>query len=264
MAENLRVVTQSLDKVDAKAIRVLLDRHGYAIVRVTSWVESVKRLREELISKLGHSADIKKGISWKPYLGMANFQGFSDNSFNKIYRLFNFRWNLSDSELLIDLIDEMERFKLPLIGCEGGQPDYDYYYSASLYPPDGGFMRAHTDGVTSSSSPLIHVLLPITFRGIDYFEGGQFIYINNKKVDTDRDLRPGDLIIYNGALEHGVNPVKGGCGRIQIFGVPVKFQSPEENIEFLRALPLKVLIRPKLLRLKNVLYSLLGKSFIRN
>jgi hypothetical protein len=107
-------------------------------------------------------------------------------------------------------------------------------------------------------------LLPISFRGIDYIEGGQFLYLNGEKIDTEKDLQPGDIIIYNGALMHGVDPVKGGIGRIQIFGIPVKFQPPEDNIEFLRSLPLGKLIRPKLLGFKNIVYSAFGKGFIRN
>jgi|SRR6185437_2100199 len=98
------------------------------------------------------------------------------------------------------------------------------------YPVGGGFMGTHADTVGVDTSKKIggeyyQFVLPMTQKGVDYTEGGGYIVNDGKWISNEDNLQLGDLIVYNGAIEHGVadiDPHKplsidGDSGRIVMF-----------------------------------------------
>jgi hypothetical protein len=83
---------------------------------------------------------------------------------------------------------------------------------------------------------LYHFMVNLTFKGEDYSEGGLHIVVDNKQIDVDSLMKPGSVLFYNGAYEHGVKPVKSDTqlGRIAFFSIPAPFLSQKEMPNFIR------------------------------
>jgi hypothetical protein len=209
----------------------------------------------------------RKSVLWNPYFGMPNFIGFTSNYFNYMWRAYDFLWNNPIDNCTRELLNELETVRKKLnFRLNGKNIEIPYYYSASHYPPGKGFMIPHSDGV-SSKEFLLHALIPLTYFNKDYFNGGQFlINKDGDRINTDKLMQCGDIIIYDGRMIHGVELIGKSriqsIGRIQIFSIPNFFQLPEENEEFLRNLPLQNLIMPKLRKVKNLIYPLIGRGHI--
>ena len=79
-------------------------------------------------------------------------------------------------------------------------------------------------------------MVNLTYKNIDYKEGGLHIVINKNKIDVDKYMKPGSVLFYDGGYEHGVEPVKSdtSLGRIAFFSIPASFFSNKEIPNFIR------------------------------
>lgn len=75
-----------------------------------------------------------------------------------------------------------------------------------IYPEGGGFMDEHTDYLAQQNSelPLLQLLLFITQKKLDFFEGGAYLVHNGKTIDIESLCQTGDILIYAGHSFHGV------------------------------------------------------------
>ena len=80
------------------------------------------------------------------------------------------------------------------------------------YPSGGGFMASHKDSrganVTKNDGIKNYTLLFLmSKKGVDYKTGGGYIIKNNKRIFLDDKADRGDIVIYNGKIEHGVETI---------------------------------------------------------
>jgi hypothetical protein len=98
------------------------------------------------------------------------------------------------------------------------------------YPSGGGFLCTHADSYNVDTSKkiggeFIQFVLPITQKGIDYTEGGGYVIVDGKQVSNEDAIELGDLIVYDGSIEHGVSDIDpfrplnldGSSGRVVMF-----------------------------------------------
>ena len=103
------------------------------------------------------------------------------------------------------------------------------------YPTGGGFLSCHNDkDNTFYPDKMVNLLLPITTRrkltkNLDgklqnYEKGGFYYFRDGKKIDIEKIIDNGDLIIHNTIIDHGVNCIDNDkdldlvnlCGRITL------------------------------------------------
>jgi hypothetical protein len=82
-----------------------------------------------------------------------------------------------------------------------------------FYPSGGGFIGTHADTFNIETTKrlggeFIQFVLPITQKGIDYSEGGGYTMSNGELVSNEEDSELGDLIVYDGSIEHGVADIE--------------------------------------------------------
>ena len=81
------------------------------------------------------------------------------------------------------------------------------------YPSGGGFMASHKDRrgqnviKKTGMKNYIQILFLMSKKGEDFNSGGGFIVKNNKRIIHDDVANRGDIIIYNGKIEHGVETI---------------------------------------------------------
>lgn len=257
----------SSDNIDVAKIAESISEQGFCIIKNLFSIEEFEIVRNFWIDFYQKSKVVNSKVLWDPYLGHVNFTGFTSNHFNHVYRTYDFKWNEPLHHPTRALLDNLEVVRKKVIDyiTGGTAKEIPYYYSSSHYPPNNlGFMKAHIDGV-STGLPLLHILVPITFLGVDYFSGGQFLLDRaGNKIASDAIMVKGDAIIYDGSLVHGVekinNAIDENIGRIQIFSIPNHFTTPDMNEEFLRNIPLMPLTKAKYTLLKSRFFSVVKNT----
>ena len=178
------------------------------------------------------------------HLGEKDFDSYTSSHKWNLYRIFEFYWNPPNSaedKITKEIALDLSRIRNVLAGKPQSHGlNYESngdgaYLSISHYPPVDGFMKFHSDGFLTDEK-LYHFMVNLTFKGEDYSEGGLHIVVDNKQIDVDSLMKPGSVLFYNGAYEHGVKPVKSDTqlGRIAFFSIPAPFFSQKEVPNFKR------------------------------
>ena len=172
-------------------------------------------------------------------LGEKNFNSYSNTNFWCLYRDFDFLWNkpthalTRELQLAIHVLRNRAQGDDDDYGLLYNEQKYSIYGSTSCYPANIGFLNGHVDGHKKDDKPILHFMVPITFRKIDYEAGGLEIADKNADwIDIDSKVSPGSLIFFDGRFEHRVQkiiPLPGkNIGRIATFAIPMFFKSQED------------------------------------
>jgi len=177
------------------------------------------------------------------HLGEKDFDSYTKNKKWHIYRIFKFYWNKPvsiEDRITRDIAVDLHRIKNVLMG---NHPSYalEYqsngdgtYLSISHYPPNDGFMKFHPDNLDSGS--IYQFMVNLTYKNIDYKDGGLKIIVKGELIDLDSYMKPGSVLFYDGGYEHGVEPVSSdtSLGRIAFFSIPASFFSNKDVPNFMR------------------------------
>ena len=247
---------------------------GYTIARNLVPLQSIEESKNFWLKEYSE-AKARNRVIWTPYLGQGNAIGYSKDNFQCLFRSCDFLWNEPLHPLTREVCIRLNSLRNiilgldPFHGIKFSSNRYGIFVTTSYYPPNQGWLETHSDGI-AKDTPLLHHILPMTFKGIDYKGGG--LTLENRKgevIDVDSCLKPGDVLFYDGALKHGVQriiPIDGNpLGRLQMFAIPTYFMNAEINLAVADKMPVRMFVGSRWLRLKNnARVLLLGKrSFIR-
>jgi Rps23 Pro-64 3,4-dihydroxylase Tpa1-like proline 4-hydroxylase len=207
-----------------------IDRDGFVIYKNAVAETVIDELRAFWLDYFAKNKADRKFVRGKIYLGERNFNSYSDINAWCMYRHFDFLWNASDHPRTRALHLQLHRHRNlaqkfdQLDGLTYSDNNYGIYISTSYYPPGKGFLKAHVDA--HQDTPLLHYMLPLTFKGKDYQTGG--LVCEDKggtMVDVDAQMAPGDIVFFDGRQKHGVEKVESDreIGRLAIFAIPTFF-----------------------------------------
>ena len=126
---------------------------------------------------------------------------------------------------IININKNISNMILKLIKKRRINKDYFFASRALLYPTNKGFLEKHRDKNAAKrlrrfSKKYFQVIVDITEREKDYTGGGPFFFIKNKKYQLGGYIKPGDAIIYNEKMFHGVDKIRSNnpkhLGRISL------------------------------------------------
>lgn len=206
---------------------------GFTIARGAVDGAFITRQRNRWMTYFSGKPKAKNFVRGGLILGEPNFCSYSRIPAWCMYRYFEFLWNENDDQEALnthlaihELRNKMQGLPLDS-GLRFNQNSYGIYISTSLYEPDKGMLEAHKDG--HGEVPILHYMMPLSFKGIDYSAGGLHVKGRDGKIaDVDELVRPGDLIFFDGRCEHWVKRIersnKQQLGRLAVFSVPTFFQ----------------------------------------
>lgn len=193
-------------------VQQILDEHGFCIVKGFFNRGDVIRL----VQTFKNDFSAKNDLRWTgPYkYGMPDFQRLDLGDYAQINARFsrmftNYTWNKEGP--FAALINEMINFRNQLFSLTSNSHIYNIngenycdLPKVLHYPVGGGFMNRHSD----NNGPTPNVLLSLTKRGTDYFEGGVY-YIDKQGnfLDAEEVLEVGDLYLHVQETPHGVRAV---------------------------------------------------------
>ena len=123
-------------------------------------------------------------------------------------------------------------------------------------------MREHID--VHQDKPILQYMIPITFKGTDYDDGGLYIMNkNNEWVDIDKISKIGSVVFFDGRQKHKVEKIisknpKNQVGRIAVFAIPTFFKKDARLGSFIRGI--KILNR-EILDSPIEIFKLIYKKF---
>jgi hypothetical protein len=252
-------------RFDLDKVRREIESDGYSIVRSLIDPAALGEIRRFWLQRYGEVKPTVR-VLWSPYLGQENVIGYSDDGFQRLFRSCDFLWNPPFEPLSREICVHLNRIRNlvvgmpPLAGEVFSSDRYGVFITTSYYPPEGGWMKVHTDGV-SEGRPLIHHIVPLTHKGIDYGAGGMVVVDRKgQRVDVEAQLRPGDVVFYDGGLPHGVDPIAAlgdkRIGRLQMFAIPTLFTNVEEKQHVLEKIGFREVTTARLRRLRSKLRDL--------
>ena len=233
-------ITEALLRQEPE-LRARLARQGFAIVRGVVPAEAIDGMRSRWLRHLKTTRARRRFVRGELVLGEPNFLSYSKVPEWCMYRHFDFPWNPATDDETSRICDEIHRFRnrlqgfAPEFGTTYNPRNYGTYVSTSLYPPGEGMLKMHPDG--HGEVPILHFMMPLTFKGEHYREGGLTI-VDSAGVahDVDAGCRPGDLIFFDGRCRHGVQRIEGAEGRLAVFAIPTYFVPGWKGAVALRSL----------------------------
>jgi hypothetical protein len=209
---NSNYISNEIKKNGAIIIRNAFDKEKILFV--------LKKINQQIkkIKKIGTTAATKKTIrknscKWSvggnsgAQIGLSRLMLILYNPISASDK-YKFR---SEFEKLIKIRDYIRNDgKLTNDKCLSGN-----YFNAcrfQIYPKGGGFMIGHTDydGVKNSKKIMktyFQTLLFMTERGKDFKKGGAYILFKNKRIDIEKHVKRGDVVVYDGKSYHGVDDI---------------------------------------------------------
>jgi hypothetical protein len=214
-------------ELDMAALRSKIDTEGYVILKKIISPEDILEMQKYWLSKMyqGKKSSFMRGDI---FFGEKNCLTYECSNDLCLYRYFEFFWNKSESDITRKHCVKMHKLRnlfLDVDEVDGllmQENKFGLYISTSLYEVDKGMFFKHRDG--HADQKIFHFMIPLTFKGKHYKDGG--LYITNSKgvMDIDSLCQEGDVILFNGAFEHEVKLIKGGeTGRLAVFAVPTYF-----------------------------------------
>ncbi len=257
---------------DPERIRNEIIANGYSIVPDLIDPKDVKILREFWLNAFKDNAS-RAPVIWGPVLGEENRILFHDTDDGCLFRAYDFLWNPPSHNRTREIGIDLNRLRNIVVDVdertgEMFTPDrYGIYLTVSYYPPGDGRLSAHQD--RSDERRHWHFILPLTFRGDHFADGGNFIIDRHgDKICTDTLLSSGSVMFFDGALTHGVDKIETTpecpMGRMQMFSIPTFIETPIENERIAESIPISTYIKAKLRPLKHRLTGIRGKVPERN
>lgn len=212
-------------------IRSAINEKGWTLLPNVVPLSAIQEMRNFWVPKF--STKPSERVVWKPYVGEKNKICYTKDNFQSLYRSYDFLWNPPFHATTRQVCLELHSFRNEIIKKEYGfgtsysENNYGIYITSSYYPAGDGWLGQHSD--SNEGYPLVHYILPLTHKGIDYEEGGLYVQApDGTKIDIDGQMKPGDVFIYNGSFAHGVDVIqsKMGIGRLQVFAIPTFFDYP--------------------------------------
>lgn len=165
-------------------------------------------------------------------------ENYTKDFFGKYTRYFDFYWNNPTHKLTRDLSLTLHMFRNLFLNEDPYNgliinSSRNYIYQAVTHYPEGtGEMALHID--PNNFLP-VHYNLPLTAIEDDYKIGGLYFIIEGEKQNIEQSINLGDLLLFNGAIPHGIEKIEGvgsksNIGRMQLFGVPVTLQKKKYSL----------------------------------
>jgi hypothetical protein len=193
-----------------------LDESGYCIVKGYIPAKTIKKRLKQLRKNFSGKQDIR--ISGPCYHMMPNFQRLDLGDYEQDNARFcrmitQLSWN--SGAIFKKECESLIKFRNKIVGKK---PDKNFIYQHNNqdhcdlakilnYPAGGGFMNEHLDSYKNFNK-VLNVLLSLTKRGIDFERGGVYYIDKQEKfIDAEAILEPGDLYMHTPATKHGVKAI---------------------------------------------------------
>jgi hypothetical protein len=235
---------------DYKYARDEIREKGFCIIKEAIPKEFIYNQKERWITFIKKENVNKSFVRGNFFLGETNFLSYSDIPSWCMYRNYEFLWNKNLDENAMSVHLSIHKFRNQIqelesnYGLNYNSKNYGIYISTSLYESNKGHLIIHPDG--HADQPILHYMLPFSFKKIDYETGGLVCEDNNGQMhDIDSIVSPGDIIFFDGRKRHGVTKIESNnpnhIGRLASFAIPTFFSSEYGLRSSLRTLKVSLL-----------------------
>ena len=206
---------------DKESIFTDLNEKGYSAIpskNLDTWLKA----RAEFFAlfdsrnKLQSLTDLEDG-SFNQVLikKMEGHSGSSQNYIQKLETIYIPNKSSEDSfknlqDLAFSLLELQEWF---FSFSEQDELHQDYFPAFRIHCyADDGFMGEHSDTHyikprQGHPYPMVQICCPLSLYGKEFASGGFHLKNGKEVIFPENNLNPGDVLLFNGALRHGVDPI---------------------------------------------------------
>lgn len=249
-----------LRPIDEDKVREDILAQGYSIIHDAVPADTIAAIRRHWLDVYETDSE-KRPVIWGPYYGEVNRVVWDVAPTHAFHRSYDFLWNAPQHQATRDIALALSRCRNRIAQLDEREgeylsPDrYGIYITTSYYPPDTGWMAEHEDDSTDGRRHW-HFILPLTFRGEDFDDGGLFLTDHSgQQIDVDAQMRPGSVVFFDGTRPHGVSKIQplpgSSVGRMQLFAIPVTLEMPHQHDRLLENVSLARFVKSRMRRLRD-------------
>ena len=220
------------NEVNINRIKEQISKNGFVVINNIIDPNYISMLRENWLNFIENKPTKSRFVRGNLIFGENNFLSYSKISKWCMYRNFDFLWNEPTDHKSTELCLHFHRLRNKILnidenhGISYNSTNYGIYISTSLYKTGEGMLEFHSDGHSVDDKPILHYMIPLSFKGTHYDKGGLCVLSDNgEKHNLDDMCTPGSIIFFDGRKKHGVELIEGNSfGRLAIFAVPTYFE----------------------------------------
>jgi hypothetical protein len=224
--EQSLIVVDGLDSLPVDRIRSTLDTHDFACIRGIFTRQETRDALGRLRARFDPANDRKHDPRDATALHR-NFQKVvvggtaGPNSVPRLLRMFYNPFMADDIYGMHDQFLRLTRFRNILYDlprdftCGGIEEGMWTAARINHYPRGGGFMACHVDSGTdiiarsAGLTRYLQIIWLLTEKGTDFHTGGAYIGKHGQRYFLEDRCKSGDVFIYDGRIQHGVEEVDG-------------------------------------------------------
>ncbi len=230
---NKEDIIKQLKKNGFYIVKNFLNKDDFNIIR-NFWINYFKNEPNKEINSNIHKTGIVLGD--KNYLAKSK----KNSKENNMLRLVQYLWNEPEHQLTADYSIKLHKIRNMLTdkdenyGLHYSKDGIAMYLQTNFYPSKKGFMFQHVDGYFKEM--MLNVTFNVTFKNLDFEEGGIILTKDNEKINLDNLVEPTDALIFDGNLKHQIETInsKKNIGRIGVFPIISKLYNYNEIPVYLK------------------------------
>jgi hypothetical protein len=206
-------ITQACSSIET--IRAATDEAGFSIIKGMISKSLVGNYLECIRNTFDPNGDIRISGAYKresqdfQRLDLGEFQ--SSTRFARYF--FFFPWNDNFRQF-----DSISRPQMNIFNLLAGH-SIDFGLSTDShssrfrstfviqYPLGGGFMSKHREYSIEKDDKAYVVYLALTTKGVEYSNGGAYVFEGDKLIEIEEHVQASDIVIYRGDRFHGVSAI---------------------------------------------------------
>ena len=206
-------------KINLILIKKKVKQNGYCLIPSLYSKQDVNKIKFEINNTFKKTKQIKRSGHYKKK--MKDFVRLDVGEYKASIRLarffFKFPWN-SDNLRISEISEELFKLRSSLSKFDNrlwektriNNDNKKFCMSYVIqYPKGGGFMSTHREYPIQNKKDNLFVLyLALTTKYKDFKTGGAYVIKKGKEISIENIIKAGDVVVYSGALHHGVRPIE--------------------------------------------------------
>ena len=201
------------EKILVKKIKKKISTYSFCLIKRFNTANTQKKILNILKKRFSNGKDIRSSgplrINMKDYQRLDVGDAYKNTRF---IRIMTFTERQKKNYEFFKLIYPGLSSIAPL--KNKGKYHFCDFVRMIQYPRGGGFLEQHHDHDRYYSKGVLPAILSVTAKKNNgskkfntYEEGGLYFVYKKKKIEIDKYVESGDLVLFNPKIQHGINSI---------------------------------------------------------
>jgi len=220
------------EKILVKKIKKKISTYSFCLIKRFNTANTQKKILNILKKRFSNGKDIRSSgplrINMKDYQRLDVGDAYKNTRFIRIMTFterqkknYEFFKLINPVIKIRNAVSNVSKFNLIYPGLSSiaplknkGKYHFCDFVRMIQYPRGGGFLEQHHDHDRYYSKGVLPAILSVTAKKNNgskkfntYEEGGLYFVYKKKKIEIDKYVESGDLVLFNPKIHHGINSI---------------------------------------------------------